>query len=174
MPSRAAGRRTPRTVRDEPGQRRDRSWSYGAPTSRPDANGLANLVQRRHQEGAHLGGALAQDVLDHGRIGGQLATLLAHRPEELDDALGKQLLGVHAPRARGALAVLDLQVVATEEAVQLADVADLGTPGVGPLDAQRVRHHAHDDAADRVRLGASRGGVVGALCSLSVAYLDLT
>ena len=52
--------------------------------------------------------------------------LLAHRPEELDDPLGQQLLRVDAAGPGRPLAVLDLEVVAAEEAVELADVADLG------------------------------------------------
>ena len=59
-----------------------------------------------------------------GSAASRLASL-PHRPEELDDSLGEQLLGVDAAGPGGALAVLDLQVVVAEVAVQLADVADL-------------------------------------------------
>ena len=61
--------------------------------------------------------------------------LLAHRPEVLDDPLGQQLLRVDAPGARRALAVLDLEVVAAEEPMQLAHVADLRPARIGALDA---------------------------------------
>jgi len=72
-----------------------------------------------------------------------------------------------AAGARGALAVLDLQVVLPEESVQLADVADLRAPRVGALDALRVGHHLEHDAPDLVRLGEDRDGVSGRLAHLA-------
>ena len=83
--------------------------------------------------------------------------------EEVDDPLGEQLLGVDAAGSRGPLAVLDLKVVAAEEAVELADVADLRPARIGALDAQRVGDHAHHQAPDLVRLGEDRDRVAGAL-----------
>ena len=126
----------------------------------------ADLGHGGVQDRPHLRGAGGQRVLDDGRVGRQPVALGAHRPEELDDPLGEQLLGVDAAGAGGPLAVLDLEVVVAEEAMQLAHVADLGAARIGALDAQRVGDHAHHEAPDLVGLGEDRDGVVGALAHL--------
>ena len=46
---------------------------------------------------------------------GQVRALLAHGSEELDHAICEQGLGVDAAGARGALAILDLEVIGAEE-----------------------------------------------------------
>ena len=100
------------------------------------------------------------------RVGGELEPLLAHRPKELDDPLGEQLLRLDATGAGGALAILDLEVVAAEEPMQLADVAHLGAPGVGAPDALRIGDHAHHQAPDLVWPREDWDRVVGALAHL--------
>ncbi len=79
------------------------------------------------------------------------------------------MLRLDAAGAGGSFAVLDLEVVAAEESVQLADVADLGAPGVGPLDALRIGDHAHHQSPNLVGLGENGDRVAGALAHLGGA-----
>ncbi len=126
-------------------------------------------AMRRGQDRPHLFRSGGKRLLDHRGVGREPRTLGSHRREVLDDPLGQQLLRVDAPGARRALAVLDLEVVAAEEAVQLADVADLGTAGIGALDALWVGDHAHHEPPDLVRLSEDRDRVAGALAHLAHA-----
>ena len=134
-----------------------------------DADRRAHLGHRGVQDRPHLGGARGQRLLDDRRVGLELEPALAHRPEVLDDPFGQQLLRVDAAGARGALAVLDLEVVVAEEPMQLAHVADLRPARIGALDAQRVGDHAHHEAPDLVGLGEDRDRVAGALAHLAHA-----
>ncbi|MGA7311496.1 MAG: hypothetical protein WBX05_21375, partial [Pseudolabrys sp.] len=83
-----------------------------------------------------------------------------------DDPLGQQLLGVDAAGPRRPLAVPDVLVVVAEEAVELADVADLGAARVSPQDPLRVGDHRHDLAPDDVGLSEDVDRVADRLAHL--------
>ena len=100
---------------------------------------LADLGHRGLGDRPEPLGAVLEDPVDPGRVGHQLEVALAGLGVVRDDPLGEQLLRVDAAGPRGPLAVPDLLVVVAEEAVELADVADLRAARVGPQDPLACR-----------------------------------
>src|SRR4029077_16522705 len=83
-------------------------------------------------------GSGGEDLVDLRRVGHQREETLAGVGVAGDDPLGEHLLHADPAGLGGALALPQPLVVAAEGALQLADVATLGPPRVGPQDALRV------------------------------------
>src|SRR4029078_6292798 len=98
-----------------------------------------------------------------------LALALSGAVVAVDNAVGEDALVVHAAGPSGPLAVPQLLVVLAEEALELADVADLRSARVRPEAPLRVGDHRHDLAADQVLGTEDVDGVPDGLAHLADA-----
>ena len=86
-----------------------------------------------------------------------------------DDPIGQDALHVDAAGPGRPLALPELLEVGAEEAVELADVADLGPAGVGAQDPLRVGDHRHDLLPDQLGLAEDVDRVADRLAHLADA-----
>ena len=111
----------------------------GLRLARTEAHPFVAFAQRLGCDRGKALGACAQHLLD---VTGPRLQVRPPRPgrgEVGEDPVRKQPFGVDAARARGAFSVPDGLVVIAEEAVQLADVADLRAPRLRPAGCAAYR-----------------------------------
>src|SRR5262245_46381726 len=106
-------------------RRRSRGPGWVVSMASAQAHLLPDLLQGRLGNRLEAFGARLEDLVDSVRIGHQLAVALAWLSVARHDPVGEHALVVDAAGAGRPLAVPQHFVVVAEEALELADVADL-------------------------------------------------